>query len=126
MDWSRQVRRETSWPREDECGPRARTGGRGPRITTAVLETVTNILDFGMKPADAVAAPRFHHQWLPDALYYERGGLPPSVIEALTARGHKPVEQNPWGAVELIAIGTNGRLTGINDPRRPAGAAIGN
>ncbi len=98
----------------------------GPRITTAVLETVANILDFGMKPADAVAAPRFHHQWLPDALYYERGGLAPSVIEALTARGHKPVEQNPCGAVELIAIGADGHLTGINDPRRPAGAAIGN
>ena len=98
----------------------------GPRITTAVLETVTNILDFGMAAADAVAAPRFHHQWLPDSLYHERGGLRPEIVEALAARGHKLVEQNPWGAVELIAIGADGRLTGINDPRRPAGAAIGN
>jgi gamma-glutamyltranspeptidase/glutathione hydrolase len=98
----------------------------GPRITTAVLETVTNIVDFGMPPADAVAAPRFHHQWLPDSLYYERGGLRPELVEALTARGHKPVEQNPWGAVELIAIGPGGRLLGVNDLRRPAGAAIGN
>jgi gamma-glutamyltranspeptidase/glutathione hydrolase len=98
----------------------------GPRITTAVLETVTNILDFGMSPADAVAAPRFHHQWLPDTLYYERGGLRPEVVEALTGRGHKPVEQNPWGGVELIAIGADGQRLGVNDPRRPAGAAIGN
>jgi gamma-glutamyltranspeptidase/glutathione hydrolase len=98
----------------------------GPRITTAVLETVTNIVDFGMPPADAVASPRFHHQWLPDSLYYERGGLRPEIVEALTARGHKPVEQNPWGAVELIAIGPDGRLLGVNDPRRPAGAAVGN
>ena len=98
----------------------------GPRITTAVLETVTNIFDFGMSPAEAVAAPRFHHQWLPDTLYYERGGLRPEVAEALTARGHKPVEQNPWGAVELIAIGADGQRLGVNDPRRPAGAAIGN
>jgi gamma-glutamyltranspeptidase/glutathione hydrolase len=98
----------------------------GPRITTAVLETVTNILDFGMSPADAVAAPRFHHQWLPDSLYYERRGLRPEVVEALAARGHKLLEQNPWGAVELIAIGPGGRLLGVNDPRCPAGAAIGN
>jgi gamma-glutamyltranspeptidase/glutathione hydrolase len=98
----------------------------GPRITTAVLETIVNIVDFGMPPEEAVAAARFHHQWLPDVLYYERGGLPPTVIDALAARGYKLVEQGPWGAVELIAIGTEGRLSGVNDPRRPAGAAIGN
>jgi len=42
----------------------------------------------------------------------------------LTTRGYKLVEQRPWGAVELIEI-ANGRLYGANDPRRPAGAAIG-
>jgi gamma-glutamyltranspeptidase / glutathione hydrolase len=98
----------------------------GPRITTAVLETIANIVDFGMTPAAAVAAPRFHQQWLPDALYYERGGLRPETAEALAARGHKLVEQGPWGAVELIAIDAEGRLVGVSDPRRPAGAAIGN
>jgi gamma-glutamyltranspeptidase len=39
--------------------------------------------------------------------------------------GHKLVEQSPWGAVELIAIRPDGRLAGVNDPRRPAGAALG-
>ena len=97
----------------------------GPRITTAVLETLTNIVDFGATPDQAVAMPRFHHQWLPDTLYYERGGLPAPVLAALAERGHKLTEQPLWGAVELIAIGPGRRLFGVNDPRRPAGAASG-
>ncbi len=97
----------------------------GPRIITAVLETVSNIVDFGRTPADAVAAPRFHHQWLPDTLYYEKGGLPADTVAALVARGYRLAEQKPWGAVELIAVGRGGELTGVNDPRRPEGAADG-
>jgi len=97
----------------------------GPRITTAVLETLTNIVDFGLAPDQAVAMPRFHHQWLPDTLYYERGGFSPDVLAGLAERGHKLTEQSPWGAVELIAIGPDRRLFGVNDPRRPAGAAAG-
>ena len=98
----------------------------GPRIITAVLEALANIVDFGLAPAEAVAATRFHHQWLPDTLYYERGGLPADTAAALTARGYRLSEQAPWGAVELIAIGPDGTLVGVNDPRRPAGAALGN
>jgi gamma-glutamyltranspeptidase/glutathione hydrolase len=97
----------------------------GPRIITAVLETLTNIVDFGMTPKDAVAAPRFHHQWLPDTLFYERGGLPPATLATLAERGHRLAERAPWGAVELIAIGPDGHLLGVNDPRRPAGSAVG-
>ncbi|HEX3862271.1 MAG TPA: gamma-glutamyltransferase [Stellaceae bacterium] len=98
----------------------------GPRITTAVLETVTNLIDFAMAPQDAVAAPRFHHQWMPDTLFYERGGLSSETVAALTERGYHLAEQAPWGAVELIAIGPGGHLVGVNDPRRPAGSAAGN
>jgi gamma-glutamyltranspeptidase / glutathione hydrolase len=97
----------------------------GPRITTAVLETLTNIVDFGMPPDQAVAMPRFHHQWLPDNLFYERGGLSPTVLAALAERGYTLTEQPQWGAVELIAIGPGRHLFGVNDPRRPAGAAAG-
>ena len=97
----------------------------GPRIITAVLEVLTDIVDFGRSPQDAVAAPRFHHQWLPDTLYYERDGIATEALRALAARGHKLTEQAPWGAVELIAIGPGRRLLGVNDPRRPAGAAKG-
>ena len=97
----------------------------GPRIITAVLETAMNLIDFRQSPEQAVAAPRFHHQFLPDTLYYETGGLRPETVAGLTGMGHKLTEQSPWGAVELIAIAPDGRLTGVNDPRRPAGAALG-
>jgi gamma-glutamyltranspeptidase / glutathione hydrolase len=97
----------------------------GPRIITAVIETITNILDFAMSPQDAVAAPRFHHQFLPDTLYYERGGLLPATLAGLAERGYRLQDQSPWGAVELIAIGPDRHLLGVNDPRRPAGSAAG-
>jgi gamma-glutamyltranspeptidase / glutathione hydrolase len=96
----------------------------GSRIITSVLETILNIVDYDMMPQDAVAAPRVHHQGLPDEIAYERGGLTQETVAALTGMGYKLVEQRPWGAVELIEI-ANGRLYGASDPRRPAGAAIG-
>jgi gamma-glutamyltranspeptidase/glutathione hydrolase len=98
----------------------------GPRIITAVLETVINLIDFRMSPEKAVAAPRFHHQHLPDTVFYEAGGLSAETQAALVAMGYRLEAQEKWGAVELIAILPDGRLIGINDPRRPAGAALGN
>jgi gamma-glutamyltranspeptidase/glutathione hydrolase len=98
----------------------------GPRIITAVLETLTNIIDGGLAPDEAVVAPRFHHQFLPDTLYYERGGLTPKTAAALGAMGHRLTEQGRWSAVELIAIGPDGKRYGVSDPRRAAGAALGN
>jgi gamma-glutamyltranspeptidase / glutathione hydrolase len=96
----------------------------GSRIITTVLETISNIVDYGMGPQEAVDAPRLHHQWLPDEVAFERSGLPPATIAALGGMGYKLVEQRPWGAVELIKI-ANGRLYGASDRRRPAGAAVG-
>jgi gamma-glutamyltranspeptidase/glutathione hydrolase len=97
----------------------------GPRIITAVLEALMNLVDFGMAPDQAVIAPRFHQQYLPDTVFYETGGLPPATLSALQAMGYALKEQSPWSAVELIAIGTDGTLIGVSDPRRPAGAALG-
>ena len=96
----------------------------GSRIITAVLETILDIVDYGMAPQQAVEAPRVHHQGQPDEIDFERSGLTPETTVELTTRGYKLVEQRPWGAVELIEI-ANGRLYGANDPRRPSGAAIG-
>jgi gamma-glutamyltranspeptidase/glutathione hydrolase len=96
----------------------------GSRIITTVLETILNIVDYGMSPQQAVEAPRLHHQSLPDEVAYERAGLTPDAITRLTEMGYKLVEHRPWGAVELIAI-ANSRLYGASDPRRPAGAAAG-
>jgi gamma-glutamyltranspeptidase / glutathione hydrolase len=96
----------------------------GSRIITTVLETIMNIIDYGMGPQEAVDAPRLHHQGQPDAVYVEHPGLPPETMKPLSEMGYKLVEQRPWGAVELIEI-ANGRLYGANDSRRPACAAIG-
>jgi gamma-glutamyltranspeptidase / glutathione hydrolase len=97
----------------------------GPRIITAVLETLMNLIDFEMEPDAAVAAPRFHQQYLPDTVFYETAGLPEATASALGEMGYSLKEQAPWGAVELITIGPDGTLTGVNDPRCPAGAALG-
>jgi gamma-glutamyltranspeptidase / glutathione hydrolase len=96
----------------------------GSRIITAVLETIMNIVDYGMAPQEAVEAPRVHDQGQPEAVYFERSGLSPEVLQRLRDMGYQLVEQRPWGAVELIRI-DKGRLFGASDSRRPAGAALG-
>ncbi|HEY2538103.1 MAG TPA: gamma-glutamyltransferase [Stellaceae bacterium] len=96
----------------------------GSLIITTVLETLSDIIDYGMTPEAAVAAPRLHYQGQPSILYYERGGLAPDTIAELVDSGYTLAAQKPWGAVELIAVDRD-RLLGVNDPRRPGGAAIG-
>ncbi|MDR3430838.1 MAG: gamma-glutamyltransferase [Rouxiella aceris] len=119
----------------------------GSRIITITLETALNVIDYGMPPQEAVNAPRIHHQWLPDEVYYEQRGISADSLNLLQKMGYKMVEQTPWGAAELIMVGLpgaagvtpqssgndsavsgkvrEGYLYGANDVRRPAGAAIG-
>lgn len=119
----------------------------GSRIITITLQTALNVIDQGMAPQEAVDAPRIHHQWLPDEVYYEQRGVSTDSLNLLKNMGYKMVEQNPWGAAELILVGLagvegvspansgndsavsgkvrEGYLYGANDVRRPAGAAIG-
>ena len=96
----------------------------GPRIITTTLLSLLNHLEFGMDVSEAVAAPRFHHQWLPDELLLE-AGHPADVVEALRARGHRvKVVDDLGGGVEAIAFDpATGRLTGGVDPRRDGAAA---
>lgn len=61
----------------------------GPRIITAVLQTIINIVDHGMNIQQAIDAPRIHHQWLPDEILHEPYGLSADTQRALEARGHK-------------------------------------
>jgi gamma-glutamyltranspeptidase / glutathione hydrolase len=96
----------------------------GSRIITTVLETIVNIVDYGMAPQEAVDAPRLHFQGQPDKLFYERFGLSPDTAAILAGMGYHLVAQQSWGATELIEI-ADGRLYGANDSRRPAGAAVG-
>ncbi len=119
----------------------------GSRIITITLQTILNVIDYGMTPGEAVDAPRIHHQWLPDVLYAEPFALSPDTQDLLRNMGYAITEQTPWGAAEMVAVGSEkaalrtfgvpandparsgrmrpGLLYGANDDRRPAGAAIG-
>ena len=95
----------------------------GARIITTVLETVSNAVDHGMNPAEAAAAPRFHHQWTPDELRVERG-FPVDTIELLKQRGHNVVEKAAMGRSQTIQA-EQGELWGYSDPRNPDGLTVG-
>jgi len=94
----------------------------GPTIISTVAQVLSNVLDHGMTLADAIAAPRVHHQALPDTLFYERGGLAPGVVTQLRAMGHIPVERSGYSG-EVAAVGrVLGGWIGVIDPRSGGGA----
>lgn len=96
----------------------------GSTIITTVFQTISNVVDYGMNVAQAVNAPRVHHQHLPDQIYYEADGLAPGTVAALEALGHTMVERSDVsGDVQAILV-VDGVLTAWSDPRR-GGRAIG-
>ena len=97
----------------------------GSHIITTVLETALNVIDHGMTPQQAVDAPRLHLQYLPDVLFAEDSALTPDTAALLRWMGYSITSAPPWGASELILVAPDGKLLGANDPRRPAGAAVG-
>jgi len=88
----------------------------GPRIITMVYHVISNVIDHGMALPDAVAAPRMHHQALPDQIRLERGGFTEATMAALRALGHEVVEGGTSGDVEAI-IRTDAGWQGVSDPR---------
>lgn len=88
----------------------------GPRIISATLQTIINTIDFKMPLADAVHAARIHHQWYPDELRVEAGGLAPAVEAELAKMGHKIVAKGVVGDVQAIAI-EDGKVVGVSDIR---------
>jgi gamma-glutamyltranspeptidase/glutathione hydrolase len=94
----------------------------GPRIITMVYHVISNVIDHGMSLADAVAAPRMHHQALPDQIRLERGGFLPGTLDALRARGHAITEAGTSGDVEAIIRKGEG-WEGVSDPRYGGGGA---
>lgn len=107
----------------------------GPRIITAVFQVIVNIIDFDMNLQQAIDAPRIHHQWLPDELFYEPYGLSADTQRALEARGHRltlrpeyrgPTQQAFMGDVEGVMIEEkSGVRLGASDTRRSDGLPAG-
>jgi gamma-glutamyltranspeptidase/glutathione hydrolase len=97
----------------------------GSRISTAVMQVILNVIDFGMNVQDAVDAPRVHHQWLPDKLSLERG-ISPDTVALLKARGYD-VDYAPGVVLAQVAaiVSDGGWLQGASDGRSAAGKAIG-
>ena len=87
----------------------------GSRIISAVLQVIVNVLDYHMNIAAAVAAPRLHHQWMPDEVKVEPG-FSDQVLAGLRARGHSVVESMGYTSANSILVTPNG-LLGAPDPR---------
>ena len=106
----------------------------GSRIITAVLHTILNVVDYGMNVQEAVDAPRFHQQWLPDVTNVEAYALSPDTRKILTDMGHNLGVPQPANHLAAIIVGApslggkpvgNNRFYGANDPRRNTGLAAG-
>jgi gamma-glutamyltranspeptidase/glutathione hydrolase len=102
------------------------TGSPGGRtIINTVLETVVDAVDFGMNAQEAVDAPRFHHQWLPDAISYEKFGFSPDTLKELQKKGHTLREEDAQGVAQVIIYDPKDDvLEGGSDRRAADGAAV--
>ena len=99
-------------------------GGR--TIINTVLLAILDVVDFGMNVQEAIDAPRFHHQWLPDELRYEKFGLSPDTLALLSSRGHALKEVYVQGIAQAILYDAKADLLeGASDRRDRDGAAIG-
>lgn len=95
----------------------------GSRIITTVANVIVNLIDYKMSLADAVAAPRIHHQWMPDEVRVEPD-IAPDMSWLLERRGNKVVPAAPWGAAHSILV-TDKNLQGVADPRDASARAEG-
>jgi gamma-glutamyltranspeptidase/glutathione hydrolase len=106
----------------------------GSRIITVVVHCILNVIDYGMNIQEAIDAPRFHQQWLPETTSVERFALSPDTRSILVDMGHKLGNAEPSGHATGILVGAphiggrpvgNDRFYGANDPRHGTGLALG-
>ncbi len=106
----------------------------GSRIITATLLTMLNVIDYGMNIQEAVDAPKFHQQWLPEETNLETFAISPDTRKILEGWGHKfsgPQDPNHMAAILVGAPTLNGepvgnnKYYGANDPRRNTGLSLG-
>ena len=91
----------------------------GSTIITSVAQVISNVIDFKMNIREAVEAPRFHHQWLPNVIKYEKHGFSIDVLDNLRKKGHELDEISNLGNIQAILWDDkNEEWTGWSDPRR--------
>ena len=89
----------------------------GTTIITSVFQTILNVLEFNMNMQEAVSAPRFHSQWLPDEVMAERDAFSDGIREKLSGMGHNITFRDEIGRVDAIRITPEGKREGGADPR---------
>jgi gamma-glutamyltranspeptidase/glutathione hydrolase len=106
----------------------------GSRIITVIVHCILNVIDYGMNIQEAIDAPRFHQQWLPDTTNVEPFALSPDTRKILLVMGHRFGDSHPAGRAAGILVGApalgakprgNERFYGAEDPRRETGLASG-
>jgi gamma-glutamyltranspeptidase/glutathione hydrolase len=95
----------------------------GPTIITTVVQVISNVIDHRMTLAEAIAAPRVHHQALPDEIFYENGGLRPDVAARLLAWGHALNQREGYRGEAAGIIRTQAGWVAVADPRSGGGSA---
>lgn len=108
----------------DEAGKPIMTLGAagGPKIITTVLLTIIRTIDFDEPLPEAVAGPRIHHQWRPNAVMHERD-LDSKLIEGLKQRGHELQNIGSGGREQAVGLTAEGKFIGVADPRSEGTAA---
>jgi gamma-glutamyltranspeptidase/glutathione hydrolase len=103
------------------------TGSPGGRtIINTVVQTVVDVIDYGMNAQEAADAPRLHHQWLPDRTDYERFGLSLDTVKILEGMGHALRPVGAQGVAQIIIVDPrDGTLEGGSDRRAADGGAVG-
>ncbi|WP_029034735.1 gamma-glutamyltransferase [Salinimicrobium terrae] len=91
----------------------------GSTIITSVMQTILNVTEFNMGMQQAVSAPRFHHQWLPDEVRFEPNSFSEATLDSLRKKGYEVTvgESTILGKVDAILVLPNGKLEGGADPR---------
>jgi len=91
----------------------------GSTIITSVLQTILNVYEYDMTMQEAVNAPRFHHQWLPDMVLFEPNSFDQDMLKNLSLKGYIPNQESSpvIGKVDGILVLENGNLEGGADRR---------
>lgn len=89
----------------------------GSTIITSVFQTLLNVIDYKMSMQEAVDATRFHHQWMPDLIYFEEGRADSTLLKKMEEMGHNTRLRSPIGRVDAIRILPGGRMEAGADNR---------